>query len=58
MRLFVLDKNGRVVFEFNTENENEDGHDYRLDSSRNVQADVIKVIKQALQFLSKKRRVP
>jgi len=48
MRLFVLDENGNVVFEFNT-----DGN-HHLDSSKVVQAKVIKVIMEALQFLRRR----
>ena len=48
MRLFVLDENGNVVFEFNIDS---DASGYHLNSSREMQA---KVIKEALQFLGRR----
>jgi len=48
MRLFVLDENGNVVFEFNT-----DGN-HHLDSSKAMQAKVIKMILEALQFVGRR----
>jgi len=51
MRLFVLDENGNVVFEFNVDS---DASGYHLNSSKAMQAKVIKVIKEALQFLGRR----
>ena len=53
MRLFVLDEDGNVVFEFNTDVKSV-VHNYRLSSSMVVQAKVIGVIREALQFLGRR----
>jgi hypothetical protein len=53
MKLFVLDENGHVVFEFNAE----EGLGYHIETSNVMQAKVIVMISEALRFLLKIRRV-
>ncbi len=50
MKLYVLDENGHVVFEFNTKD-----HVYHIDTSVDAQAKVIKAISEALRFLKTRR---
>lgn len=52
MQLFVIDENGHVVFEFNTDHGNDRG--YHLNSSKVMQAKMIKTVKEALQFLERR----
>lgn len=47
MKLYVLDENGRVVFEF----ENRDG-DYDTKPTQLLQMAVIKLVRAALNYLS------
>jgi hypothetical protein len=54
MQIYVLDEDGRVVFEYGPDN----GRGFHLDAATDVRVKVIKVITTALQFLLKVRRPP